>query len=114
LRRGDPVVGVDVGITSLLTLSTWEKIANPRHERRDRARLALAQRRLARTQKGSANRDKARLKVARVHARITDHRKGSASVGGNAGTAALGTTGTSTPRSTSEPPGWRCLPAERA
>ena len=47
----------------------------PRHERRDRARLALAQRRLARTQKGSANRDKARLKVARVHARITDRRR---------------------------------------
>jgi putative transposase len=71
----DSVVGVDAGITSLLTLSTGEKIANPRHERRDRARLALAQRRLARTQKGSANRDKARLKVARVHARITDRRK---------------------------------------
>ena len=71
----DSVVGVDVGITSLVTLSTGEKIPNPRHERRDRARLALAQRRLARTQKGSANRDKARLKVARVHARITDRRR---------------------------------------
>jgi putative transposase len=69
------VVGVDAGITSLATPSTGEKIANPRHERRDRARLARAQRRLARTQKGSANRDKARLKVARVHARITDRRK---------------------------------------
>ena len=41
----------------------------------DRARLVLAQRRLARTQKGSANRDKARLKVARVHARICDRRR---------------------------------------
>jgi putative transposase len=71
----DTVVGVDAGITSLVTLSTGEKIANPRHERRDRDRLAVAQRRLARTQKGSANRDKARLKVARVHARISDRRK---------------------------------------
>ena len=71
----DTVVGVDAGITSLVTLSIGEKIANPRHERRDRARLALAQRRLARTQKGSANLDKARLKVARVHARIADRRK---------------------------------------
>jgi putative transposase len=69
------VVGVDAGITSLVTLSTGQRIANPRHERRDRARLALAQRRLARTQKGSANRDKARLKVARAHARIADRRK---------------------------------------
>jgi putative transposase len=71
----DSVVGIDAGIISLVTLSTGEKIANPRHERRDRARLALAQRRLARTQKGSANRDKARRKVARVHARIGDRRK---------------------------------------
>jgi putative transposase len=75
LPVGDCVVGVDAGITSLVSLSTGEKIANPRHERRERARLALAQRRLARTQKGSANRDKARLKVARIHARISDRRK---------------------------------------
>jgi putative transposase len=69
------VVGVDAGITSLVTLSTGEKIANPRHERRDRARLARAQRRLARKVEGSANRDKARLKVARVHARVADRRR---------------------------------------
>ncbi|WP_277622947.1 transposase, partial [Streptomyces barkulensis] len=32
-------VGIDVGLDHLLTLSTGEKIANPRHERRDRTRL---------------------------------------------------------------------------
>jgi putative transposase len=74
LPAGSSVVGVDAGITSLVTLSSGEKIANPRHERRDRARLALTQRRMARTQKGSANRDKARLTVAHVHARITGRR----------------------------------------
>ncbi|MCK9869071.1 transposase [Nocardiopsis dassonvillei] len=68
-------VGVDAGITSVVTLSTGEKVANPRHERRDRAKLARAQRALARKQPGSANRDKARRKVARVHARITDRRR---------------------------------------
>ncbi|GAB2963394.1 hypothetical protein GCM10027280_60300 [Micromonospora polyrhachis] len=68
-------VGIDVGLDSLLTLSTGEKITNPRHERADRARLARAQRRLARKQKGSINRAKARLKVARVHARIIDRRR---------------------------------------
>ena len=68
-------MGVDAGITSLVTLSTGEKITNPRHERRDRARLALAQRRMAKKQKGSANRARARVKVARVHARITDRRR---------------------------------------
>jgi putative transposase len=67
-------VGIDAGITSLLTLSTGEKIANPRHERRDRVRLAKAQRMLSRKQKGSANREKASRKVARVHARIADRR----------------------------------------
>jgi putative transposase len=69
-------VGIDAGITSLVTLSTGEKIANPRHERRDRARLAKAQRELSRKAKGDgANREKARRKVAKVHARIADRRR---------------------------------------
>ncbi|MCG7206706.1 RNA-guided endonuclease InsQ/TnpB family protein [Streptomyces arenae] len=68
-------VGVDAGITSLVTLSTGEKIANPRHERRDRARLAKAQREVSRKSKGSANREKARRKAAKVHARIADRRR---------------------------------------
>ncbi|WAL73402.1 RNA-guided endonuclease TnpB family protein [Kitasatospora sp. YST-16] len=74
----DPVnaaVGVDAGITSLVTLSTGEKVANPKFERADRLALARAQRELARKAKGSNNRAKARLKVARVHARIADRRR---------------------------------------
>jgi putative transposase len=68
-------VGVDAGLDSLLVLSTGEKIVNPKHERRDRAALARTQRALAKKEKGSANRAKARVKVARVHARITDRRR---------------------------------------
>ncbi|NGO10567.1 IS200/IS605 family element transposase accessory protein TnpB [Streptomyces sp. HC44] len=68
-------VGVDAGLDHLLALSTGEKIADPRHERKDRARLAKAQRNLARKVKGSANRAKARLRVAKVHARIADRRR---------------------------------------
>ncbi|MGX7673429.1 RNA-guided endonuclease InsQ/TnpB family protein [Plantactinospora sp. DSM 117369] len=68
-------VGVDAGLDSLLTLSTGEKVTNPRHERRDRSALARAQRQLARKEKGSVNRAKARLKVARIYARITDRRR---------------------------------------
>jgi putative transposase len=68
-------VGVDVGLNHLLTLSTGEKIANPRHERRDRAALAREQRRLAKKENGSANRARARLKVAKIHARIADRRR---------------------------------------
>jgi putative transposase len=69
------VVGVDAGLEHLLVLSTGEKVANPRHERSERARLVRAQRDLSRKQKDSANRAKARLKLARVHARISDRRR---------------------------------------
>lgn len=68
-------VGVDAGIISLYTLSTGEKIANPRHELRDRTRLARAQRALSRKRRGSANRKRARRRVARIHARIADRRR---------------------------------------
>ncbi|TCJ33303.1 RNA-guided endonuclease TnpB family protein [Parafrankia sp. BMG5.11] len=68
-------VGIDAGITSLVTLSTGEKVTNPRHERADRARLARAQRELSRKEKGSVNRAKARARVAKVHGRIRDRRR---------------------------------------
>jgi putative transposase len=74
-RNTDAAVGLDAGITSLVTLSTGEKVPNPRHERRDRARLARAQRALSRKQKGSNNRERARRNLARVHARIADRRR---------------------------------------
>ncbi|MFD7203167.1 RNA-guided endonuclease InsQ/TnpB family protein [Streptomyces sp. NPDC059893] len=76
LTARDTAIGIDVGLTHLLTLSTGEKIANPRHERRDRARLAKAQRELSRKAKGDGtNRARARRKVAKVHARIADRRR---------------------------------------
>ncbi|WP_433350076.1 RNA-guided endonuclease InsQ/TnpB family protein [Micromonospora sp. CA-111912] len=68
-------VGVDAGIASLVTLSTGEKVTNPRHERADRRKLAKAQRELSRKAKGSQNRAKARVEVARIHARIADRRR---------------------------------------
>lgn len=72
----DTAVGIDVGLDHLLTLSTGEKISNPRHERRDRTALARAQRNLARKAPGEgANRVKARRRVARIHARIADRRR---------------------------------------
>ena len=78
IPRLDPVetsVGLDLGLSALVTLSTGEKITNPKHEQRDRKRLARAQRNLSRKTEGSANRQKARLRVARAHARITDRRR---------------------------------------
>ena len=67
-------VGADLGLTHAVILSTGEKIGNPRFYRKDERRLARAQRRLSRKQKGSKNRAKARLKAARIHARIADRR----------------------------------------
>ncbi|MEU4150492.1 RNA-guided endonuclease TnpB family protein [Streptomyces sp. NPDC026659] len=76
LPAADSAVGVDVGLDHLLTLSTGEKITNPRYEREDRARLTKAQRVLAKKAKGDgANRVKARHKVAKVYARIADRRR---------------------------------------
>jgi putative transposase len=76
LPASDATVGVDAGLEHLLTLSTGEKMTNPRHERRDRDRLAAAQRALARKAKGEGtNRAKARRKVARICARIADRRR---------------------------------------
>lgn len=68
-------VGVDLGLTHLATLSTGEKINNPRTLARHARKLARAQRALARKQKGSKNRAKARHEVARIHARIVDARR---------------------------------------
>ncbi|MFF2192672.1 RNA-guided endonuclease InsQ/TnpB family protein [Streptomyces sp. NPDC058157] len=68
-------VGIDVGLKALVTLSTGEKVPNPKHGRRGRERLARAERTLSRKQKGSANRAKARIRVARMRARIADRRR---------------------------------------
>ena len=68
-------IGVDLGITSLVALSTGEKIANPKSFNAKRRKLKKAQKVLSRKQKGSNNRYKARLKVAKVHQEISDARK---------------------------------------
>lgn len=68
-------IGIDLGITSLVALSTGEKIANPKGFQAKRRQLKKAQKALSRKQKGSNNRYKARLKVAKVHQEIGDARQ---------------------------------------
>ncbi len=68
-------VGIDVGITHFATLSTGEKIENPRHLKRSLRKLRKSQRALCRKKKGSSNRNKARLLVARLHAKVADARR---------------------------------------
>ncbi len=67
-------VGIDLGITSLVALSTGEKVVNPKSFAAKRRKLRRAQKALSRKQKGSNNRHKARIKVARVYAEISDSR----------------------------------------
>jgi len=74
LPPADAVIGLDMGVSALVTLSTGEKITNPKHFAHSRSRLKTAQKALARKQKGSQHRDKARQKVARAHAKIADQR----------------------------------------
>ena len=68
------VVGIDVGLKDFAVLSTGERIAPPKHYRLLERRLVKAQRRLSRRKKGSANRDKARAAVAKVHLKIRNQR----------------------------------------
>ena len=64
-----------MGITSLIATSNGDKVANPKHFKKLRQKLTKEQKNLSRKQKGSNNRRKARLKVAKVHTEITDARK---------------------------------------
>jgi putative transposase len=67
-------IGIDVGLKSLLVLSTGEKIDNPRLYRMQTRKLRRAQKALSRKLKGSRNRGKARLVVARLHQKTRNQR----------------------------------------
>jgi putative transposase len=75
LPKTDQSIGLDMGISSLITTSNGDKVTNPKHFKQLRKKLKRIQKALSRKQKGSNNRDKARLQVARIHAQITDARK---------------------------------------
>src|SRR6266404_5591520 len=68
-------VGVDLGLTHLATLSTGEKIPNPKRYHARLRYLRQQQRCLARRQKGSRRRERQRLRVARAHARVRQERQ---------------------------------------
>ncbi len=68
-------IGIDLGLTSMVISSQGEKVGNPRFMARDEQKLARAQRRHAKKQKGSRNREKARRRVAKIHASIRDKRR---------------------------------------
>jgi len=67
--------GVDLGIKDFATLSNGQKIDNPKWFRKGEKKLARLQRQHARQVKGSANREKARIKVARQHEKVANQRR---------------------------------------
>ncbi len=67
-------VGIDLGLASLAVTSAGEIIANPRFLRAKERALARAQRGLSRTRKGSANRARARHRVAVLHRKVREIR----------------------------------------
>jgi putative transposase len=75
IRENQAVVGVDLGIKSLAVLSDGTVFENPKALRSNLKKLKRLSRSLSRKQKGSANRKKARMKLARLHYRISCIRK---------------------------------------
>jgi putative transposase len=75
LPETDAEVGIDLGLTHFAVLSDGTKIAAPRFLRRAARKLRRLQQDLSRKQRGSNNRKKAVVKVARAHARVADTRR---------------------------------------
>jgi putative transposase len=70
-----PVVGVDVGIHRLATVSDGTLVDNPKALQRYERKLKRAQRRLARKRRGSQNHRKGLFRLQRLHVRIVNVRK---------------------------------------
>lgn len=69
------VVGIDLGIKEFTITSDGSQIENPKYLRKSEKRLAKKQRDLSRKVKGSKNRNKARIIVAKIHKKISNQRK---------------------------------------
>ena len=68
------VVGLDMGLKSFVITSDSVEYPNHRYLRKSQKKLARLQRQLSRKSKGSNRREKARIKVARLHEKVTNQR----------------------------------------
>ena len=69
------VVGVDLGVKELATLSTGVTFPNPKHYKQNLTKLKRLSRIYSRKVNGSTNKYKAKIKLARHHAKVTNLRK---------------------------------------
>ncbi|NES08133.1 MAG: IS200/IS605 family element transposase accessory protein TnpB, partial [Okeania sp. SIO2F4] len=72
LPQTDNSIGIDLGISTFATLSNGEKILAPKPPKQNLKKLAKLQRKFLRTEKGSKRGEKARVRVAKLHAKIKD------------------------------------------
>ncbi|ASF39840.1 transposase [Halobacillus halophilus] len=75
LPKTNSSVGIDLGLKDFAVLSNGTTYENPRYLRKTEKKLAKAQRIISRREKGSSNWHKQRIKVARLHEKITNSRK---------------------------------------
>ncbi|MBD3790246.1 MAG: IS200/IS605 family element transposase accessory protein TnpB [Campylobacterales bacterium] len=68
-------VGLDMGLTDLIITSDGVKYPNNKYFVKSRQKLKKIQRRLSKKQKGSNNRNKAKLKVQKLHTKISNQKK---------------------------------------
>lgn len=68
------LVGIDLGIKDFAITSDGEKFENPKFLRKSEKRLKMLQKRFSKKKKGSKNREKARIKLAKQHERIANQR----------------------------------------
>ena len=68
-------IGIDLGIKDFAIISTGEKIENPKYYIKSQKRLKRLQRKHSRKIKGSNNRNKSRIKLAKHHAHVSNQRK---------------------------------------
>ena len=68
-------IGIDLGIKEFAITSNGEIFSNPKHTKKNEKRLTKLQKDLSRKKKGSNNRRKTRLKVAKIHEKIGNQRK---------------------------------------
>lgn len=71
----ETTIGLDLNIVNLAYTSNAEITDNPQYYERELKRLARLQRKLSRREKGGKNRNKARIRVARLHQKIANRRK---------------------------------------
>ena len=70
ITNENQVVGVDMGISKVITLSSGSQIDNPKHLNKYKSKLRILQRKLSRQVKGSNNRNKIKQLIAKVHLKI--------------------------------------------